>query len=157
MLLAKAGQMTTIDQLDLSVYNLYAVRTKMIEQINQQFRLDQAASIPPQTQILDIYPKLSELDLLLGSVPLNTPWALFFPPKKFRWQRRSPFAFYRIAPSIGSLDEQDALEAELAQIETNTPEEKQEKEAIQTCLKELNKLNTWLGFIIGRVGQFLQG
>jgi Family of unknown function (DUF5399) len=149
--------MTTIDKLDISVNNAYAVRTKMVEQINQQLRLDQAASIPPQTQVVDIYPKLTEMDLLLGIVPYHIPWAYFFPPKKFRFLRRSPFAFYRVAPTLGSLEEQEETEDMLAGLETQSPEEKLEKEIIQGCFKQLNKINSWLGFIVGRVGQFLQG
>lgn len=149
--------MATIDKLDISVNNTYAIRTKMIEQINSQLRLDQAASIPPQTQIIDIYPKLTEMDLLLGVVPYHIPWAYFFPPKRFRFLRRSPFAFYRVAPSLGTLEEQEELEDMLAALETSTADEKREKEVIQSCFKQLNKINSWLGFIVGRVGQFLQG
>lgn len=149
--------MATIDNLDLNIYQMYAMRTKMIEQINQQLRLDQAASIPPQTQIFDIYPKLTELDLLLGIIPLGTPWAYFYAPKKFRDLRRSPFAFYRIAPTLGTLDDQEDLEEEIEETEVDSPEDSRKKEKILACLKEIKKLNSWLGFIIGRVGQFLQG
>ena len=41
----------------------------MIEQINQQLQLNNSRT-PPQTQILTSFPKLTELDLLLGIVPL---------------------------------------------------------------------------------------
>lgn len=149
--------MATIDKLDLSVYNLYAIRTKMIEQINQQMRFDQAATIPPQTHMMTLYPKLTELDLLLGIVPLATPWAYFYPPQTFGIVRRSPFAFYRVAPSLGSLEEQAAEEQQLESIQCRTPEEESEKAAIKNCFKQIGQLNRWLGFIIGRVGQFLQG
>lgn len=149
--------MATIDKLDMSVYNLYAVRTKMIEQINQQMQLDKAGSIPPQTLVQDLYPKLTELDILLGIVPLFTPWAYFYPPKNFRYQRRSPFAFFRVAPSLGSLKEQAEEEAKLADIECKSPEEEQEKAAIVRCFAQIDKINGWLSFIVGRVGQFLQG
>lgn len=149
--------MATIDKLDLSVYNLYAVRTRMIEQINQQLRLDQAGSIPPQIQILDIYPKLTELDLLLGIVPLATPWAYFFPPPSFKIRRRSPFGFARILPSLGSQEDQDRDEQRLASVECHSPEEEQERQSIQGCFAQISKINEWLGHIVGRVGQFLQG
>jgi hypothetical protein len=149
--------MATIDNLDLNIYNLYALRTKMIEQTNQQLRLDQAASIPPQTMVLDIWPKLTELDLLLGIVPTGTPWALFYPPKAFRDIRRSPFAFSRIAPSLGDEQEQEDLEEEIEEMEVDTDDDKEKKVKILACLKEIKKINSWLGFIIGRVGQFLQG
>jgi hypothetical protein len=149
--------MATIDKLDLSVYNLYAIRTRMVEQINQQFRLDKASSIPPQTQVMDIYPKLTELDILLGIVPLHTPWAYFLPPKDFRNIRRSPFAFFRVAPSLGSLEDQEKGEQLLDAVVCSTPEEQTEKTAIKNCFKQIDQINRWLGYIIGRVGQFLQG
>ena len=149
--------MATIDKLDISVYNLYAIRTKMIEQINQQYHLEDASSIPPQTSILNIYPKMSEIDLLLGIVPLNAPWAYFYPPKRFRFLRRSPFAFYRVAPSLGSLENQDEMSQALESIECTTPEEEAEKAAISGCFSQIDKINNWLSFIVGRIGQFLQG
>lgn len=149
--------MATIDKLDLSVYNLYAMRTKMIEQINQQYRLDQAASIPPQTHLLSTYPKLTEIDLLLGIVPLHTPWAYFYPPQKFRFIRRSPFSFYRVAPSLGTFEEQEEDERQFESVECTTEEEKKEKAAIKRCFKQIEEINRWMGYIIGRVGQFLQG
>lgn len=149
--------MTTIDQLDISIYNLYAVRTRMLEQVNQQFRLSEAATIPPQTQLIDTFPKMTELDILLGVAPVVTPWAYFYPPKRFRFIRRSPFAFYRVAPTLGSLEKQDEDEEKVASMETETPEEEEEKNAILGCLQQIDKVNQWLSFIIGRIGQFLQG
>jgi len=149
--------MATIDKLDLSVYNMYAMRTRMVEQINQQYHLDQASSIPPQIQMVDNYPKLTELELLLGILPLHTPWAYFYPPKKFRFIRRSSFSFFRVAPSLGSLEEQEREEKTLDSIECSTAEEVKEKAALKECFKQVGEINRWLGFIIGRVGQFLQG
>jgi hypothetical protein len=149
--------MATIDKLDLSVYNLYAIRTKMVEQINQQLQLDKASSIPPQTLVMDSFPKLTELDILLGIVPLHTPWAYFFPPKRFGEIRRSPFAFFRVAPSLGSLQEQEQGEKLLDSVQCSSPEEAKEKATIKNCFKQIDQINRWLGYIIGRVGQFLQG
>lgn len=146
----------TIDKFDISVYNYYALRTKAVEQFNQQIRLDQASSIPPQIQVLDIYPKLTELDILFGVVALHTPWAFFFPPPKFRFIRRSPFS-YRVMPSFGSYDSQAEEEQKLNDIVCNTKDEEQEKEILKGCFREIEKLNNWLSFIVGRVGQFLQG
>lgn len=149
--------MTTIDKLDLSVYNLYALRTKMIEQINEQYQLDKASSIPPQTMVMNMYPKLTELDLLLGIVPLATPWAYFYPPKKYGFVRRSPFAFFRVAPSLGTLEDQEQDARVLEEVPCFTPEEEKEKGAIKDCFKQIEQINRWLGYIVGRVGQFLQG
>lgn len=149
--------MATIDQLDLSVYNLYALRTKMIEQINQQYQLDKASSIPPQTMVVNVYPKLTELDLLLGVAPLHTPWAYFYPPKKYGFVRRSPFAFFRVAPSLGSLEDQEQEVKILEAVLCTTPEEVKEKELIKGCFQQIDQINRWMGYIVGRVGQFLQG
>ena len=129
----------------------------MIEQINQQMRFEQAASIPPQTHVVDTFPKLTEIDLLLGIVPLHTPWAYFYPPQTFGTIRRSPFAFYRVAPSLGSLQDQEKEEDTLESVECATPEEEQEKTVIKKCFKQIGQINQWLGYIVGRVGQFLQG
>lgn len=149
--------MATIDNLDLNVYNLYAIRTRMIEQINQQLRLDQASSIPPQIQVQNTYPTLTELDLLLGITPLHTPWAYFYPPSKYLFRRRSPFGFSRILPSLGSQSDQDEEEEKLAHAECETEEEEEEKKALTNCFSHITKINQWLNHIVGRMGQFLQG
>lgn len=147
----------TIDQYDLSVFNQYAIRTMMNEQINQQLRLREAASIPPQIQIVDIHPRMSEFEMLLGGVQMYNPWAYFFPPKRFRTSRRSPFSFSRVVPSFGSVLRHDEELALLDTIPCYTSEEKEEKEAIKEVLKKLKTINNWMGFIVGRMGQFLQG
>jgi len=149
--------MATIDKLDISIYNLYAIRTKMIEDTNQQLRLKEAGGVTAHIQILDFYPKLTELDLLLGVGTVLTPWALFLPPKKFKRIRRSPFTFSRIVPSFGSLEDHDEILETLDSVQTHTPSEEREKAAIESCLDEIEKINSWLGHIIGRIGQFLQG
>lgn len=149
--------MVTIDKLDIGIYIQYARRTNMIEQINQQYHLDEASSIPPQIQVLDFYPKLSEMDLLLGVGRIQTPWAFFFPPSQFRFQRRSPFGFFRVAPSLGSFEEEEENEKQLDEIECETEEEEKEKKVLKNCFDQIKKINNWISFIVGRVGQFLQG
>lgn len=150
--------MTTIDQLDISVYNLYAVRTKMIEQINQQLQLDKAFIIPPQTFIVDTYPKIGELDLLF-SVGAAAPIGYYLPPPRIRARdtRRSPFAFFRVIPSLGSLGDQKEDEEALERFVCQSEEEENEKTLLKKCLSQIDEINDWLGHIIGRVGQFLQG
>lgn len=147
--------MTTIDKLDISIYDLYAQRQVMVEQINQQFRLQEAESIPAQTQVLNLNPELTQLDILLGIIPLANPWAYF--PKPQKNLRRSPFVAFRVASSIGSLEDQAALFNFISSISTESPEEEMEKQAILQCFKQLDILNEWMGFIFGRKGQFLQG
>lgn len=150
--------MATIDQLDISVHNLYAIRTQMIEQINQQLHLEEAASIPPQTHIENFYlPQISEIDMLLGIIPMHTPWAYFFPPQRFSTLRRSPFSFSRIAPSLKAIEEGGEEYENLLSIVCSNQDEEKEKAIIANCFKQMGKINNWLGFIIGRIGQFLQG
>lgn len=149
--------MATIDKLDIGIYIQYARRTQMVEEINQQYHLQEASTIPPQTLVIDYFPKLTELDMLMGIVPMMTPWAYFYPPKRFRYRRRSPFAFYRIAPTLGSLKDQEEMEEKLEEYKCQTAEEEKEKATIQSCFKQIDKINSWLSYIVGRIGQFLQG
>lgn len=149
--------MATIDNLDLNVYNLYAIRTRMIEQINQQLRLDQASSIHPQVQVLSNYPTLTEIDLLLGITPLHAPWAFFYPPTRPMHKRQSPFGFSRILPSLGSQSDQDEDEEKARNAPCVTEEDEQERKAILNCFSHITKINQWLSHIVGRMGQFLQG
>lgn len=148
--------MTTIDQLDMSVYNLYAIRTRMIEQINTEYRLDQASSIPPQTSVIDLYPRMTELDILLGVVRTMAPFAFYYPPPRLRRLRRSPFS-YRVAPSLGTYDEQDQALALLESLDPDDEAEVNEKAALRKLFRQLEQINEWLSFIHGRIGQFLQG
>ncbi len=149
--------MTTIDKLDIGIYVQYARRTQLIEQITQQYHLDEAASIPPQILVIDLYPKLSEMDLLLGISQVQNPWAYFFAPSQYRYQRRSPFGFFRVAPSLGSFEKEEENERELDETRCETEEDERNKKKIKACFQEIKKINTWLSFIVGRVGQFLQG
>lgn len=148
---------TTIDKLDISVYIDYAERTERVYEITQLYGLDQAATIPAQIKVVDFFPKLSELDLLLGVITVTTPWAVFLPPSMFRLRRRSPFAVSRIIPSLGNLEDHEDLQAAIAAIKCDTPEEEREKAAILACFGQMDKLNEWLAHIVGRIHQFLQG
>lgn len=149
--------MTTIDKLDIAIYVQYARRTQMIEQINQQYHFEDAASIPAHIQLVDIYPKLTEMDLLMGVSIIQSPWAYFFPPPRYRFQRRSPFGFFRVAPSLGSFDKEDEDEKKLDEIVCEDETQEKQKKVLKACFKQIEKINNWLSFIVGRVGQFLQG
>lgn len=149
--------MATIDKLDISVYNLYALRTLMNEQTNRELGINRAGTIPVQTTIVDFYPKPTEIDILLGIVPMFTPWAYFFPPKRFETLRRSPFSFFRVAPAFGSLEQQEKDNATLESFLPTTPEEEQEKSILSNCMKKIDWINQMMSFIVGRIGQFLQG
>lgn len=147
--------MTTIDKLDISVYNLYAIRTKMMEQFETQIQMTKASAIPTHTQVADNYPKPTEIDLLLGVRTAHTPWATFQPPKEFRLLRRSPFKRHRIAPSFEK--EQDGMEEFLNSYDEKDEEEKEEKETLQECFNQMGTINKWMGEILGNIGRFVQG
>lgn len=149
--------MTTIDKLDLSVYSNYAMRITLIEQVNNQFRMDEASSIPGQLRMVDIYPRLTEFDLVLGIAHQALPWAYFYPPNSFKNLRRNPFAFFRVCPSFGTLQDQADDEALLETILCKTPEDEAQKGVIRACLKQMNNVNHMINYIMGKVGQFLQG
>lgn len=151
--------MTTIDKLDIGIYIQYARRTQMIDEMNRQMRLQEADTIPPQLQLLNLYPKPNELDILLGVMTVTTPWAFFFPPKDFSLQRRSPFTFAQVAPSINLLAQEDkeSDEEKLNHAECEDAEEEEEKKVMLKCIQQVKKLNSWMSFVVGRMGQFLQG
>ena len=148
--------MTTIDKLDISIHSQYARRMNLMEEVNR-LGLNQDAMIPPQIRVLDFYPRLPEMDILLGVPIVQTPWAFFRPPPQFSYQRRAPFSFFRVAPSLGSFEDEEENEREFDELECATEDEREEKAVIKNCFGQIKKINQWLGFIIGRVGQFLQG
>ena len=106
--------------------------------------------------MIDLYPKLTELDLLLGVVPVLTPWAYFLPPKKFAERRRSPFTFSRVLPSLGASDKEDEEELDkIAAVPCQTSAEKSEKAMITMFFKQRQKINDWLMHIVKQVGRFI--
>jgi hypothetical protein len=147
----------TIDKFDIGIYIQYARRTELIEQVRQQLHITEAGNVPATALIIDLYPKLSELDLLLGVATVTAPWAYFYAPKNFRFQRRSPFAFHRIIPIFGSKQKQEEEEEKLEQCVCETSEEEQEKQVLKSCFKQIRQINDLLQYIGGRIGQFLQG
>lgn len=149
--------MTTIDKLELSHYANYAMRITLIEQINNQYRMEEASSIPPQLQMVDISPRLTEFDLVLGLAHRSIPWAYFYPPDSFKGLRRNPFAFFRVAPSFGTLEEQEQKEAFMESIPCKTPKEEGEKGVLRNLFKQMKYINSMISTTVGNMGRFLQG
>ena len=149
--------MTTIDSYDINIYLNYAKRMQLVEQTNASLGLEHAVSISQQTSTISLYPKMTEMQMLLGVVGIITPWAHFIPPKSYDRRRRSPFAFSCVAPLLGSDEEQRELGDKIDGIEIFTEEQELEKKVLSECFSTLNRLNGMLGFIVGRLGQFLQG
>jgi hypothetical protein len=151
----------TIDKFDIGIYIQYARRTQLIEQVMSQYHMKDAAGVPAQALIVDLYPKLAELDLLLGIATLSSPWAYFYAPRSYSSQRRSPFSFHRIIPFMGERDhgeeEQKKDEEIIEEIECRTPEEERERKVLRACFRQIEEINSLLRYIGGRIGQFLQG
>ena len=147
----------TVDNLDIEIYKQYAMRTEFVEQVTKQYHLTEAAHIPPHTVVIQQTPMLTQLDLLLGVVTLLTPWAHFLPPKKFTSRRKSSFSFSKITPSLGSTDKQESDSLKLEQFPCSSYAEKEERNILKKCLDNIRNLNDMLGFVIGKMGQFLQG
>jgi len=161
----------TIDKFDVGIYIQYARRTQLIEQVRQQYHVAEAGQVPATALMVDLYPKLKELDILMGTISVGAPWAYFYAPYHFIELRRNPFSFHRIVPSFerkgkrkdqGKKDDQDELEEQsqeqvLDAIECVTDEEIREKSIIQACLKQIEEINSLLRYIGSRIGQFLQG
>ncbi|MBS0634748.1 MAG: DUF5399 domain-containing protein [Verrucomicrobia bacterium] len=152
----------TIDKFDIGIYIQYARRTQLIEQVMSQYHLKEAGGVPAQALIVDLYPKLAELDLLLGIATLSSPWAYFYAPRSYTSQRRSPFSFHRIIPFMGERnkeheDEQKKDEEIIEEVECRTVEEERERKVLKACFKQIEEINSLLRYIGGRIGQFLQG
>jgi hypothetical protein len=150
----------TIDKFDIGVYIQYARRTQLIEQVNSQYHMRDATGVPAQALIVDLYPKLAELDLLLGIATLSSPWAYFYAPRSYSAQRRSPFSFHRIIPFMGERqneDEDKKDEEIIEEMECKTPEEERERTVLKSCFRQIEEINSLLRYIGGRIGQFLQG
>lgn len=151
----------TIDKFDIGIYIQYARRTQLIEQVMSQYHMREAAGVPAQALIVDLYPKLAELDLLLGIATLSSPWAYFYAPRSYSTQRRSPFAFHRVIPFMGEREqgeeEQKKDEDIIEEAECKTAEEEHERKVLRACFRQIEEINSLLRYIGGRIGQFLQG
>jgi hypothetical protein len=147
----------TIDKFDIGIYIQYARRTELLEQVRMQYHLREAGAVPAEALIVDLYPKLSEIDLLFGIATIHAPWAYFFPPKQYVYQRRSPFTFNRILPILGSTEQEKEEERKLDTVICSDDDEEEEKKMLKGCFKKIKEINDLLRYIGGRIGQFLQG
>ncbi len=168
--------MVTIDRIDISHYFQYARRVASVEYTYKLFHLDQVNSIPAHASVVDVSPKLDDMEELFGFRQSTQPWAAFTEPDDFATQRRSTFAFDRVCPTLGTMEKQlaDLQRLQNFIVEKDREGKKQgqgqeeksegfsphdtkaEKKLLCNCLEEVEKLNQLIGFIISRVGQFLQ-
>jgi len=151
------NEAVTIDKLNIGVYVQYARRMQFMESVNKQYRIAEAYNIPAQTQIINISPRTSEIEMLMGRSYGGNVWAIFSPPRNYFIQHRPIVSKFRIVPSIGSLQKQDADQAKVAAYSCATRQEEREQQAIGSVFEVVNNICGWIGHIVGRVGQFLQG
>jgi hypothetical protein len=145
---------TVYDDL-LDVHDLYARRIQLIESYYKQYPVSQAERIPAHTAVDNVRPQLTNIDILLGVSTNPPPWALMRPPE---YDPRQPYvSFYRIAPALGTIEQQANATERLQSVECVTAQDTEDKNTILGGLAAINKINDWKGYIIGRVGQFLQG
>lgn len=147
----------TIDNLDISVNNAYALRQLNYERIQTEYRINLAPEVSQAVTIQSNIPTLQQLSLIFPTDVYPSVWAYFYAPKTFYSRRRSPFTFSRLAPSLGPLEEQQELYETIAQTPCTNPEEEREKAVLLRCFNQIDKINSMLSFIVGRIGQFLQG
>lgn len=151
----------TIDKLDIGVYIQYARSLELVEQVKEQFQLDKASSIPPQTQLVEFAPKIAEIELLMGILSSReNPWAFFFPPMRFREHRRTPFSRHqkRVKNAQGQdMSEDDYLLELIEGVECKTEKESEEKELIKDAVKKRQSIEAMIEDIISHMGMFVQG
>jgi hypothetical protein len=148
----------TIDKLDIGVYIQYARSIQVVEQVKEQFQLDKASAIPPNTQLIDFAPKLAELELLMGMVySRENPWAFFYPPPRFREQRKSPFARYRKSALLSTTEEEEELLAILDGVDCRTAEEEVDRDILKSAVRKRKAINDMIDDVINHIGMFVQG
>lgn len=150
-----SSSIITTSDIPLGWHDLYARRIQLIESYYNQYPVSQAERVPAHTAVDNVRPQLTNIDLLLGVSTNPPPWALMRAPD---YDPRQPYvSFYRIAPALGTIEQQANATERLQAIECVTAQDTLDKNTILGGLAAINKINDWKGYIIGRVGQFLQG
>ncbi len=147
----------TIDKLDISVHSSYALRQMLVEGVDAEWRLNQAQAVQSQVQMVTNIPTPEQLSLIFPTDIYPSVWAYFYAPKYYYSQRRSPFSFSRFLPTLGSSEDQEKLYDDIAETACSSPEEEKEKAILLRCFNQIDKINSMLSYIVGRLGQFLQG
>ena len=164
--------MITVDRIDISHYFQYARRIQSVENTYRAYRLEHASSISAHTTIVNVRPLVDEMESLFGFRRSTMPWACFEAPESFSEQRRSTFAFDRVCPSLGPMEQQKETLKKLKEYIVKQQDQesdgqdqevftafgkKVEKGILCGCLEEIEKLNDFINFVMSRMGQFLQG
>lgn len=145
-----------VSDFNKDIHIAYARRVQAYEETVRQYHLEEASSVTKRIVIDDQYPRQSSLDLLFGVTRSYAPWAIFKRPVS-KDERRPFLSFARVAPSLGSQEKQSEDTQKLHNIPCKTTEEEKEKKALLACFAKLFQLNEMKGYIIGHIGQFLQG
>ena len=146
----------TIDNLGIETSLRYA----QDEKIRDSAFLEQAKALSLSTKISVTSPSFfSEIDAFLGLERKNLPYAQFLPPASYEETKRKFFLFsYQLAPTLGSLDQQEKDIEKIKRYnkkkkrkkEEENEEEKKEKKSLLLLfflLKKLDKdliaINNW--------------
>jgi len=177
--------MTTIDKIDGEWYQEYARAVQEMETTFKNLRigsLQEARVVQPHTWVESLDIKVPLVDLLLGLYSPDRKTIAFF-TKPFSTQRRSPFGYFLIAPSLGTLEQQEEDAEKIRRVRIMDEEregesgeeeesedkgkqsaatnksriEKRRKSALEEMYELLQDLNGWLLEIKGKQAQYQKG
>ena len=173
--------MTTIDSYDNEWYRKHARTVRDLETTYKDLRvsnLEEARAIQPHTWVESLENHIPMVDLLMGTYGPERKTIAFF-TRPFMSQRKSPFGFFLLAPSLGPYEKQMADAERLYEMpvfwendedeeDQDSEEEKERKQgknrlekkrknAVEKMYGVLNTLNTWLLEIKGKQSQYQKG
>lgn len=152
----------TIDRLRMDAHTDYANRIEAYREVAIQFPPGQLASLSGQVSMDTVTPQPTNLELLLGNVAVNTPWAIFLAPgdlnkEKKRVQRRMPFGVSTLLPVLGSSEDCTLLQERVLGHACSTQEEERERHSLDNFFGMLQKLNTMAGDVFNSIHRFIHG
>lgn len=148
--------MATIDKLGIGIHEHYVRQKSLQEQFETQYHVREAAGIHGQIRVISVSPQSSATDLLLGARSVGSRWATFPELEGYYTRNYSPFVFSTVAPGL-RLATEEGIEQRFRTIVCTTPQEQAEKEILHDVAKCIGELREMQEFIVGQLGQFLQG
>lgn len=174
--------MTTIDSYDNEWYRKHARDVRDLEETYKHYfrvsTLDEARTVEPHTWIESLENQIPMVDLLTGVYSPERKTIAFF-TRPFRNQRKSPFGFFLLAPSLGSYEKQVSDAERIKSFSLIQDEEEEEgegredeeksgrqgkkglnkrrKTAIEKMYDMLGSMNAWLLEIKGKQSQYQKG
>lgn len=150
--------MATIDSLGPDAYMRYAYTTDALEIRRRELKTEYEPTIRMDVEVLSFYPRIDNIDILLGLPRTRPSGAVYQSPDTFNLQRKSPFTFSRLAPWVFDYgDSEEALKELIQDIPCYNKEEEAERDSLLKLLGTLNEINSQLGYVANHVAQFLPG